>query len=290
MKVLISGASGLVGQELCSLLEKEEHSVYKLSRTATSDNTIIWNPLKEFENPKLLENFDAVVHLAGENIASGRWNEQRKRRILDSRVLGTRNLVEAFSKVKNKPKVFIAASAIGIYGSRPGEVLNEESSLGDSFLANICKAWEKESSKIAKQEIRLVTLRIGVVLDPKGGALKKMLPIFKLGLGGPIASGKQMLSWIANKDLARMIYFAIQNENIKGTYNAVAPEVISNEEFTRVLARKLKRPAVFRVPGFLLKLIFGQMAEETVLGSSEVRGERILEAGFSFEFTDIFQL
>ncbi|MCL4131026.1 UNVERIFIED_CONTAM: hypothetical protein GTU68_027011 [Idotea baltica] len=284
MRVLLSGASGLVGSRLTELLTYNDHTVVSLSRQKKdAKNSIQWNPEEEITNIDDYENFDAVIHLAGENIADERWSEQKKRRILDSRVKGTNNLVDAVLKTKNKPKVFISASAIGIYGNRPHEKLNEESAPGDCFLADTCIAWEKASKKIEENNIRLVKLRIGIVLAKKGGALKKMLLPFSLGLGGKVGDGTAVLSWISNEDLCRMFVYALENNEINGAYNATAPNPVANYEFTKTLASALNRPAIFPIPEFVLKIIFGEMAKYTILSSLEVYPQKISEAGFKFE-------
>jgi uncharacterized protein (TIGR01777 family) len=290
MRILITGASGLVGKKLQERLKEKDYDVFTLSRSPSKNNQQIqWNPDSELSNLELLENFDTIVHLAGENIADSRWTEQKKRRILDSRIIGTKNLINAISKLENKPKTFISASAIGIYGNRPNEKLTESSELGTGFLPDICLAWEKASSKVKELGIRLVTLRIGIVLDPAGGALKKMLLPFQLGLGGKVGSGESVLSWISNSDLVNLIIFAIENEKVQGTFNATAPNPVSNEVFTKALAKQLQRPAILPIPEFFLKLIYGEMAKHTILASIEALPEKALATGFRFENSDIQQ-
>lgn len=288
MRALISGGSGLVGKRLTSLLKDNDFEVFTLSRKkSNSKNVIQWNPESEIENIEDYENFDVVIHLAGENVADSRWSEQKKRRILDSRVKGTKNLVDALLKTKNKPKTFISASAIGIYPESKEEAFSEDSPVGEGFLANICKAWEKASKKISDNNIRLIHLRIGIVLDKNGGALGKMLLPFKLGVGGKIGDGSNYLSWISNEDVSRIILFLIQNEQLSGVFNVTAPNPVNNLEFTKCLAKVLNRPAIFPVPEFVLKFLFGEMAKYTILCSLNVVPKNLISAGFKFKHEDL---
>lgn len=286
MRILVSGGTGLVGRELCRQLTAAGHSVSILSRSPGT-NRIVWNPEKEIEDTHALEGFDAVIHLAGENIADSRWSEQKKRRILDSRVIGTRHLVKAISKLKNKPKVFIGASAIGIYGHRPHEKLNENSSPGNGFLPHSCIAWEKQSAPLEDIGIRVALMRIGIVIDKEGGALKKMLLPFSLYLGGIVGDGSCMLSWISNVDLCRMFLFVLKDDSLTGVFNACGPEPVSNRELSQTLADKLNRPCKLPIPEFALKIIFGEMAKHTILSSMEVYPERLEDAGFEFSHKTI---
>jgi uncharacterized protein (TIGR01777 family) len=289
MKILISGASGLVGKHLIPTLEAKNHEIYKLVRkTPTSSDEIEWDAEKGFgetEQAKL-ENFDAVVHLAGDNVASENWSEEKKRKIKDSRVVGTRVLVDALKKTKNPPKIFVSASAVGFYGDRKGEILTEESVQGTGFLPEVCTAWEDEIEK-AKEFARVVFLRIGVVLAKDGGALEKMLTPFKFGVGGTVGSGKQWMSWIALEDLIRIVHFALENENLKGAINAVAPNPVTNEEFTDTLGKVLHRPTVLPVPEFAIKLLFGEMGETLLLQGTRVLPKKLTDNNFEFQFTDL---
>jgi len=227
------------------------------------------------------------VNLIGENI-SQRWTEKVKERLRNSRINSTRKIVKAFSTVDSKGKVFISASAVGIYGNRGDELLNENSIPGGDFLANLCVDWEKEAKKAQEFGVRVVILRIGIVLGKGGGFLARLEPLFKLGLGGKISDGKAWMSWIHIEDLARAIEFAIENENISGVYNAVAPEPVTNEVFTKTFARVLKRPAFLPVPKFGLKILFGsELTEVALTASQRVKPERLMESGFRFEYEDV---
>jgi uncharacterized protein (TIGR01777 family) len=289
MKILISGASGLVGKYLIPTLESKDYEVYKLVRkTPKSSDEIQWDAEKGFgetEQAKL-ENFDAVVHLAGDNVASENWSDEKKRKIKDSRVVGTRVLVDALKKTQNQPKIFVSASAVGFYGNRQDEVLTEDSVQGEGFLTDVCTAWEDEIVK-AEEFARVVFLRIGVVLAKDGGALEKMLTPFKFGVGGAVGSGKQWMSWIAIDDLIKLIHFALENENLRGAVNAVAPNPATNAEFTGTLGKVLHRPTVFSVPAFAIKLLFGEMGETLLLQGARVVPKKLQAAGFEFEFTDL---
>jgi len=289
MKILISGSSGLVGTHLIPTLEEKGHEVYKLVRqTPKSSDEILWDAKKGFSETEQakLENFDAVVHLAGDNVASENWSKEKKRKIKDSRVVGTRVLVDALKKTQNPPKIFVSASAIGFYGDRKDEVLTEDSEQGEGFLTEVCTAWEDEIEK-AEGFARVVFLRIGVVLAKDGGALEKMLTPFKFGVGGTIGSGKQWMSWIALDDLIKLIHFALENENLRGAVNAVAPNPVTNEEFTKTLGKVLRRPTVLPVPEFAVKLLFGEMGETLLLQGARVVPKKLEDAGFEFEFANL---
>jgi uncharacterized protein (TIGR01777 family) len=289
MKILISGASGLVGKHFIPTLIAKGREVYKLVRkTPQSADEIQWDAETGFsESEKVkLENFDAVVHLAGDNVASENWSDEKKRKIKESRTIGTRVLVDALKNLQNPPKHFISASAIGFYGSRGDEILTEASAKGEGFLPEVCAAWEDDIKK-AETFARVVYLRIGVVLAKDGGALEKMLTPFKFGVGGTIGSGKQYMSWIALDDLVKIIHFALENENINGALNAVAPNAVSNAEFTRTLGAVLGRPTFLPVPEFAIKILFGEMGETLLLEGARVVPQKLQNAEFKFDFPNL---
>jgi uncharacterized protein (TIGR01777 family) len=234
-----------------------------------------------------LEGFDAVVHLAGESIAEGRWTEAKRGRIRDSRVQGTRVLADTLARLIHPPKVFLCASAVGFYGSRGDEELDEESPAGSGFLSDVCREWESACRPAVEAGIRVVNLRLGMVLSTRGGALAKMLPIFRLGLGGRLASGRQYVSWITLDDVVEAIQFVMATDSLEGPVNAVAPGAVTNREFTRVLGRVLRRPAILPAPAFALRCVLGQMAQELLLASTRALPRRLLEAGFAFRDPDL---
>ncbi|MDA0747323.1 MAG: TIGR01777 family oxidoreductase [bacterium] len=281
MKVLITGASGLVGSALTAFLSTGGHEAVPLVRSGQTEG-VRWDPASAEIDVAGLEGFDAVVHLAGESIAEGRWTVEKKERIWKSRVDGTRLLCEALAKLERRPKVVVCASAIGYYGDRGEEVLDETSEAGEGFLAEVCKEWEAATHSGAGAGIRVVNLRFGVVLSPQGGALEKMLTPFRLGVGGRLGDGKQNMSWIALEDAVGVIYHAILKESLSGPVNAVAPKPVSNAEFTQTLARVLKRPALFPVPGFAARLAFGEMADALLLASTSVVPGRLKETEYAF--------
>lgn len=290
MKILISGASGLVGTHLIPTLKAKNHEIYRLVRkTPEGGDEIRWDSEKGFSETERakLENFDAVVHLAGDNVASENWSEEKKRKIRDSRVLGTRVLVDALKSLKNPPRIFVSASAIGFYGNREDEILTEDSARGEGFLPEVCDAWEMESEKAEEFGARVVMPRIGVVLAKDGGALEKMLTPFKFGVGGRVGSGKQWMSWITLEDLIGIIHFALENEKLSGVVNATAPNPATNAEFTKTFGKVLHRPAILPVPEFAVKLMFGEMGETLLLQGARVLPERLLENGFEFKFPNL---
>lgn len=282
-RVLVSGASGLVGGQLAPLLQTQGHTVVRLvRRPAKTGDEVEWNPTFGKIDGAGLEGVDAVVHLAGENVGAGRWNAARKAAILSSRVEGTRLLVDACRALAKPPRVWIGASAVGIYGDRGDEVLTEESSTGTGFLADVCRAWERETGKAAEFGARVATMRFGVVLTPAGGALARMLPLFRVGLGGPIGDGRQWMSWISIEDVGGAIYHALARDDVSGVLNTVAPAAVRSGDFARVLGQVLHRPAVVRAPAWALKTVFGPMACETVLAGQQVQPQRLRESGYGF--------
>ena len=288
MKVLITGASGLVGTELQKSFAAQGYEMLLASRkVATDDRHIQWSVEDGFTDPEKLEGIDAVVHLAGENVSGLRWTDDKKKAIRDSRVLGTRNVVDAISKLKNKPKVFVASSAIGFYGERGDEEVTESSAAGDNFLAEVSKAWEAESRRAEDAGIRTVLLRTGIVLSKDGGALSTMLLPFKLGVGGVVGSGKQWMSWISLPDEIDVINFVIENENIRGAVNAVSPNPVTNHDFTKTLGEVLYRPTFFPLPEFAVSMVFGEMGDVLLLASTKVLPKRLEDAGFEFKYPNL---
>jgi len=287
MKVLISGASGLVGSALRSSLEADGHEVVALvRREPVRPGEVLWDPSVGGLDLSGV-GADAVVHLAGESIAEGRWNAAKKQRIRDSRVQGTRVLCEALASLKVKPKVVVCASAIGYYGHREDYLLSESSSPGEGFLPDVCREWEDAAEPARAAGIRVVSLRIGVVLSTAGGALAKMLLPFKLGLGGKIGDGAQYMSWVSLDDLVSMARFAIDDEGLSGAVNAVAPGAVTNLKFTKALGRSLKRPTIFPLPAFVARIVLGEMADDLLLSSIRVEPAVLKERGFNFAHPEI---
>jgi uncharacterized protein (TIGR01777 family) len=287
MKVLITGSRGLLGSYIVPFLESKGHQVTRLVRSNPQANDVLWNPEARQVDKAKLEGFDAVIHLAGDNIASGRWTASKKDAIRKSRVEGTRFLSETLASLSKPPKVLVAASAIGYYGDRCDEILTEASTPGTNFLAQVCKEWEASTAPVERSGTRVVNLRIGVVLSTKGGALNKMLPPFKMGAGGIIGSGKQYISWITPEDISGITEFILTHNDLRGPVNAVAPNAVTNHQFTAALGAALKRPTIFPVPGFAAHLLLGEMADELLLSSALVKPEKLLSAGYKFKHEDI---
>jgi len=283
MRTLITGATGLVGSALVESLHAKGHSLRCLQRNKKPGSGRIWNTGELFSDADEAAPIDAVIHLAGENVAQGRWTTSKKRKIMDSRVDGTRELVGFLATLDQPPSTFICASAVGFYGSRGNEVLTEKSTGGSGFLAEVCRQWEAEAKKAEKFGARVVNLRFGMVLSPNGGALAKMLPPFKAGLGGLLGDGRQYMSWISIRDLVEIVDLAINDETLRGPVNVVSPEPVTNKEFTRCLAKALDRPAMLPAPAFALRLMFGEMADEMLLASSRAKPEKLIGAGYSFQ-------
>lgn len=289
MKILITGASGLIGMALRRSFEQKGHEMLLASRKdPKSSNEIKWDIEHGFAEPERLEGVEAVVHLAGENVSGGlRWNDEKKIAIRDSRVLGTRSVVDAMAAMKTKPRVFIGSSAIGFYGDRGDEIMSESTAAGSTFLSAVCQEWEVETRRAEDAGIRTVLLRIGIVLAKDGGALAAMLTPFKFGVGGVVGSGKQWMSWISLEDIVGIINFAIEHENIRGAVNAVAPVPVTNEEFTKALGDVLYRPTFLPLPSFAVNMVFGEMGDALLLASTRVAPKRLGDAGYPFKFTDI---
>lgn len=288
MRVLVSGSSGLVGSALVRGLETDGHTAVRLvRRRALHPGECAWDPEQGTIEAAKLEGLDAAVHLAGENIASGRWTSARKTRIRDSRAKGTALLSGVLAACTHKPEVLVSASAIGYYGNRGEEEVNEDSPPGTGFLAEVCRDWEAASQSAGLAGIRVVNLRIGLVLSGEGGALAKMLPIFRLGLGGPLGNGRTCMSWITLEDLVGIVRFAIEHKNLSGPVNAVAPHAVSNWEFSKTLAKVLRRPAWFPVPALLIRAALGEMGQALLLDGARVLPGRLTENGYTFRHPDL---
>ncbi|MBC7965056.1 MAG: TIGR01777 family protein [Fuerstia sp.] len=285
--VAITGASGMVGTALAAVLREAGHSPVSITRKASSADGIVWDPASGLKDPSRLATVDTVVHLAGENIAAGRWTAALKDRIRRSRVEGTRSLVKSIAVAGQRPKTLVCASATGYYGERGDTVLDESAAAGKSFLADVCREWEHEAQAATELGLRVVNVRIGVVLSPKGGALAKMLLPFKLGAGGVIGSGKQYWSWIGLHDLVRSIAFCIENDAVSGPVNAVSPNAMTNRDFTKGVGRALHRPTLFPLPAFMAKLVLGEMADELLLSSTRVTPKKLQDYGFQFDYPEL---
>jgi uncharacterized protein (TIGR01777 family) len=289
MKILVSGSSGLIGSALVPFLTSDGHTVRRLvrDRAGAREGDAVWAPSAGSLDPQALEGFDAVVHLAGENIAGGRWNARRKAKIRDSRVKGTRLLCDSLCRLAHPPQTLIGASAIGFYGNRGGASLNEGSPAGKGFLPEVCREWEGATGPALRKGIRVVNLRIGIVLSPSGGALAKMLTPFKLGVGGKVGDGSQYMSWIALDDVTGAIRHTLTNERLAGPVNAVAPNPVSNLEFTRTLGKVLRRPTIFPMPALAARLVFGEMADELLLSSTRVEPARLKTSRYRFHYPSL---
>ena len=285
MKVTITGASGLIGGKLVERLRARGDDVTTLSRNPSSGASVRWLPEHEPAPAAALEGRDAVIHLAGENVAQ-RWNDDAKRRILSSRELGTRNLVAGIEAVEARPKVLVSSSAVGYYGPHGDEELDEKSPPGEDFLAEVCIVWEREAQRAAALGLRVVIVRTGVVLDKGGGALAKMLPFFKLGVGGPVAGGDQYMAWIHVDDVVGIYLAAVDGDAWKGPINASAPEPVTNKTFSKALGRALHRPAIAPVPALAVRVLYGEMAEIVTEGQ-RVIPRRAQEHGYAFAHPDL---
>jgi hypothetical protein len=252
---------------------------------AQGDDQIGWDPAEPLA-PQKVSGFDAVIHLAGESIF-GRWTAAKKAKIRDSRVVGTFNLSSALAQAQDKPQVFVCGSAIGYYGNRGDEVLREQSAPGTGFLAEVCQDWEEATTPAVQADIRTAHIRTGVVLSPKGGALGAMLLPFKMGLGGRTGSGQQWMSWIDVRDMVGAIHHILKNDLIQGPVNMVAPKPVRNEEFAKTLASALSRPAIFPLPAFAVKLVFGEMGEDLLLGSQKVEASKLISTGYPFRYRQL---
>ncbi len=290
-RVLISGASGLIGTALVRAFTANRISVIRLmrQRTSGSEQQICWSPQLSpaMADSTEMENFDAVIHLSGANLAAHRWTPAYKEEIIESRTQTTQALSSLLARLKRPPQAFLCASATGIYGNRGDEMLTEASAPGDGFLAETCIAWEAASHPARDARIRTVHLRFGVVLSLEGGALAKMLPLFRLGLGGRLGSGRQWMSWISLPDLVSAVFHIVSASQIAGPVNMVAPHPVTNAEFTHTLAHSLHRPAILPAPEVALRAAMGEMADEALLASARVFPEQLTQAGFSFQHAQL---
>jgi len=289
VNITLTGASGFIGRRLMKLLASNGHRLHILSRHAGTNlppnvRLSVWDAMSGPPPAASLQDAEAVIHLAGEQVAQ-RWTADAKRRIRESRIQGTRNLVETMSKLPDPPRAFICSSAIGYYGSRGDEILTEAAAPGSGFLSEVCVAWEQEAAAAEQLGMRVVRLRTGVVLAPHGGALARMLPPFRMGVGGRLGNGRQWMSWIHLDDLCEMFRFAAE-QPVRGPMNGVAPEPVSNSDFTRALASALHRPAIFPVPAFAMRVLFGEMAE-VLFASQRVSPKGAEQAGFRFRFPQL---
>ncbi len=289
MRIAVTGSHGFIGSALVPFLTTGGHHVTRLVRRTPKPGQpeVRWDPATGAIDPPGLEGVEAVIHLAGESLVSGRWTAERKVLLRDSRVVGTRRLCESLARLTRPPKVLVCASAIGYYGDRGEEPLDETSPTGRGFLAELCQAWEAATAPAAARGIRVVNLRIGIVLSPAGGALGKMLTPFRLGLGGPLGSGRQVMSWIAMDDLIGAFHQALMTETLSGPVNAVAPQPRTNREFTTTLGRVLRRPAILPAPAVALHLLLGELADEALLSSAHVRPAKLVSSGYTFRCPEL---
>ncbi len=288
MDILVTGSSGLVGSALCASLQSDGHRVARLVRSGASadQGRDLWDPAGGNMDDAALEGRDAVVHLAGENIA-GRWTAAKKARIRDSRIRGTSLLAEHLARCNNRPPTLVCASAIGYYGERGEEPLTEDSAPGSGFLSDVCREWEASAAPAVESGMRVIHLRFGVILSPAGGALAQMLLPFRLGVGGKVGSGRQIMSWVSLDDAVHIIRHALESRDLAGPVNAVAPNPVTNLEFTRALGRALSRPTLFPMPAFAARLAFGEMADALLLASTRVLPEKLRTSHYSFRHSEI---
>jgi uncharacterized protein (TIGR01777 family) len=291
MKIAISGVTGLIGSTLKDYFLKTGHQVSEISRHRMGFNKsskIYFNPKKNYIDVDALEGHDVIIHLAGANISGKRWSVAYKREILESRVIGAKLIADAVLKMNKRPKIFFCASAVGYYGNHEPEVpLNEHSSCGKGFLAQVCERWENASAEVMLHGVRLVHMRFGVVLNKKGGALAKMLPLFYFGLGGCLGSGRQKMSWITLDEIPNIIEFIMAHNDVNGPVNFVSPNPVTNKEFTKILGHLIHRPTIFPVPGFMIKLIFGQMGKELLLDGAHVNPQVLLQTGYQYKYPQL---
>ena len=289
MKILVTGSSGLIGSQLIPYLVARDHAVVRLVRSETErgSDAIRWDPVAGTVDRVAIEGLDAVVHLAGEDISSGTWTAAKKARIRQSRVEGTRLLARTLASLDRRPHVFACASATGYYGDRGDEILTEESGPGTGFLASVCRDWEEAAAPAAEAGVRVVHLRIGVVLSADGGALARMLGPFRLGLGGPLGSGRQYVSWVAIDDAVGAIGHVLSTQTLRGAVNVASPNPVTQSAFARTLGHVLGRPTLLSTPAFAVRLMFGEMADELLLAGQRLEPARLLSSGYAFRFPEL---
>lgn len=291
MNILISGASGLIGQALSRALSSAGHSVYPLSRLSEKkrepDSPFYWKPDEGFVHLEESIRLDVVINLAGENIADGRWTKKKKSKIIQSRVRGTQCLCEAIAALNHKPELLISGSAIGFYGETGERVVSEESEAGTGFLSDIAQKWEAATQSVEKAGVRTVHIRTGIVLSPSGGVLQKMMLPIKMGVGGVVGNGKQYMSWVSINDMVAMLQFIMENDNITGPVNMVSRHPVTNYTFTKLLGKVLKRPTLFPLPAFVARLMFGEMADALLLSSTRVSPDKLVAAGYPYIHEDL---
>lgn len=287
MIVAVTGTSGLIGSSLVSFLSKKDITVSKIFHENPTDNEIFWKPENGDWDSAFTNRIDGIVHLAGENIATGKWTKKKKEKIRSSRIEGTKSLCEHILKLQPPPSVFVCASAVGFYGDRDAEILNEDSSRGSGFLSDVCIDWEEATKEVSNAGIRVVNSRFGMVLSNAGGTLAKMLTPFKMGIGGKIGSGKQYMSWVAIDDVTGAIYHALITDSLHGPVNVTSPNPVTNKEFTKTLGRVLKRPTIMPMPAFGARLAFGEMANDLLLASTRVEPKKLLDAGYHFQYPEL---
>lgn len=294
MKVAITGATGLIGTKITNLLKEGGHEITVLTRNVSkakaalpqADDFVEWSPKQNRELQNAINGKNAVIHLAGENLMSSRWTEEHKKKVRESRVLGAREIVDAIKKAESRPQAFLSASAIGYYGRTAEGEVTEEAEPGKDFLAGVIKELENETTKVDEFVVRRVNIRIGIVLDKNGGALAKMLTPFRLFIGGPLGTGKQWFPWVHIDDVANLFVFALTNSNVQGALNAAAPDSITMKDFSKALGKVMKRPSIFKVPEFVLKIVLGEAANVVTKGVN-VQTKKTLELGYKFKYLDV---
>ena len=287
MRIVVSGASGFIGRGVSATLRREGHEVVALTRGPARPGAIHWDPPAGVLDPAALEGFDAVVHLAGENAGAARWTSAKKASIRSSRTVGTTLLAGTIARLARRPTTLVSASGINVYGSPGDTLVDEESPLGDGFLAGVCHEWEAATAPASAAAVRVVILRIGMVLAPNGGGLGRLLPLFRLGLGGPTGSGRQWMSWVTRDDVAAAVSHAVGQRGLAGVVNLVSPNPVRNRDFVKTLGRVLHRPALLPAPAFALRLVLGEMADDLLLASIRVSPAALARSGFGFRDPDL---